>query len=62
MFFKNVKFMFWGEEMLCATYIINRCPSSLIKNRTPYEMWYNHLLAIKLFRNFGCQCYALIPK
>lgn len=53
MFFKNVKLMFWGEAALCATYIRNRCPSSVINNRTPYEMWYNRLAAIKHFRIFG---------
>ena len=53
MFFKNVKLMFWGEAVLYATYIRNRCPSSVINNKSPYEMWYNRLLAIQHFRVFG---------
>ena len=39
MFFKNVKLMFWGEAVLCAVYIKNRCPSAALQNKTPYEMW-----------------------
>ena len=49
MFFKNVKLIFLGEAVLCAAYIINWCPSSVINNRTPYEMWYSHLPAITHF-------------
>lgn len=38
MFFKNVKLIFWGEVVLCATYIINRCTSSIINNKSTYEL------------------------
>ena len=62
MFFKNLKLMSWGEAVLYVAYIRNRCPSSVINNRTPYEMWYNRLPPIKHFRIFSSQCYALIPK
>ena len=49
MFFKNVKLMFWGEVVLCTEYIRNWCPSSVINNRTPYEMWYIHPPTVKHF-------------
>lgn len=63
MFFKNVKFMFWGEEILCGAYIINHCPYSIINNKRPYEMWYNHIPIFQHFRVFfGSQCCALIHK
>jgi len=62
MFFKNVKLMFCGEAVLCAPYIRNHCPSSIINNKYPYEMWYKHLLVVQHFRVFGSICYALIPK
>ena len=62
MFFQNVKLMFWGEAVLCAFYIRNRCPSTAINNKSPYEMWYNHLPTIQHFRVFGSPCFALIPR
>ena len=56
MFFKNVKLMFWGEAVLCVAYINNRCPSSTLQNKTPYEMWHDHLPALQHFRIFGSTC------
>ena len=61
-FFKNVKLMFWGEAIICGVYIKNICPSTVIQNTTPYEMWHGHLLIVKHFRIFGSTCYALIPE
>ena len=62
MFFKNVKLMFWADEVLCAIYIKNRFPSNSMKNKTPYEMWFGHIPSVKHRRVFGSTCYALIPK
>ena len=62
LFFKNVKLMFWADAVLCAVYIKNRCPSSSIRNKTPFEMWHGHIPSVKHFRVFGSTCYALIPK
>lgn len=62
MFFKNVKLMFWGEAMICLTYIHNCCPSSMINNKSPYEMWYSCLSVVQHFRVFCSLCSALIPK
>jgi hypothetical protein len=62
MFFWNVRLIFWGEEVLCAVYILNRCPSTSINNKSPYELWYNRLPVVQHFRVFGSPCFALIPK
>lgn len=61
-FFKNVKLMFWREAILYETNIKNRCPSSVINKKSPYELWYNRLPAVHHFKVFGSTCYALIPK
>nr|KAJ0213966.1 hypothetical protein LSAT_V11C400213910 [Lactuca sativa] len=34
----NVPIKFWGECVLTTMYIINRLPSKVIKNKTPYEV------------------------
>ena len=62
MFFKNVKLMFWADVVLCVVYIKNRFPHNVIRNKTPYEMWYGHIPSVKHLRVFGSTCYALIPK
>jgi hypothetical protein len=61
-FFKNVKLMFWGDAVLCAVYLRNRSPSHALGNKTPYEMWYDRILSVRLLRVFNSTCYALIPK
>nr|GEZ41365.1 integrase, catalytic core [Tanacetum cinerariifolium] len=37
----NIPKRFWGECILTAAYIINRLPSKVIKNKTPYELVWN---------------------
>lgn len=54
--------MFWGEAIICAAYIRNQCPFSVINNATPYELWYDRLPTVQHFRDFGSKCYALILK
>ena len=61
-FFKNVKLLFWADAILCAVHVKNRCLSHAIKNKTPYEMWYDHIPSVRHLRVFGSTCYALIPK
>jgi len=38
MFFKNVKLMFWGDAVVCATYLRNRNPSDLMLLKTRLHM------------------------
>jgi hypothetical protein len=39
-----------------------KCPYHAIKNKTPYEMWYDHIPSVRHLRVFDSTCYALIPK
>ncbi|GJS24278.1 putative RNA-directed DNA polymerase [Tanacetum coccineum] len=34
----NLRIIFWGECVLTAAYVINRMPSDVIGNKTPYEV------------------------
>ena len=61
-FLKNVKLMFWGDTVVCATYLRNKSPSHAIEDKTPHEMWFGHLHPVRYLRVFGSTCYALIPK
>ena len=62
MLFKNVKLMFWGDVVVCGTYLINIIPSHAVEVKTPHEMWFGHLPSVMHLRVFGSTCFALIPK
>ena len=47
---------------MCATYILNRCPTKALHSITPYEAWHGHKPSISHLRVFGCLAYALAPK
>lgn len=53
---------FWAEAVLTANYIRNRCPSRVLRGKSPFEKLYNKLPVVKHFRDFGCDTYSLINK
>uniref|UniRef100_A0A1Y1KVS3 Integrase catalytic domain-containing protein n=1 Tax=Photinus pyralis TaxID=7054 RepID=A0A1Y1KVS3_PHOPY len=53
---------FWGEAVRCATYILNRLPTSAIKpGSTPADLWYNREVSLENIRVFGAKAYAHVP-
>ena len=31
---------FWGEALAAAIHVLNCCPTSALKGKTPYEVWH----------------------
>lgn len=52
----------WCEALNTATYIRNRCPTEVLKNKTPYECWFGKKPTIAHLRTFGCHVVALDKK
>jgi len=51
---------FWGECVLTAVHIINRLPSPLLKNKSPFELLYHRPPLLLHLRVFDCLSYATI--
>lgn len=52
---------FWGEAALTAVYTINRVPSSVLANISPFEKLFNKSPDYTLLRPFGCVSFVLLP-
>ena len=52
---------FWLEAVMCATYVLNRCPTKALQSITPYEAWHGRKPSVAHLRVFGYLAYALVP-
>ena len=57
---KHLPRTFWAEAVLCAVYLLNRCPTKSVRNKTPNEAWSGSKPLVGHLRIFGCIAYAHI--
>lgn len=58
---KHMPRTFWAEAVLCAVYLLNRCPTKSVRNKTPNEAWSGSKPSVGHLRIFGCIAYAHVP-
>ncbi|KAL0534904.1 hypothetical protein IC582_029203 [Cucumis melo] len=51
---------FWGEAALTSVYVINRLPSQVIYNVSPFEQLYGTSPSYSNLKVFGCACFVLL--
>lgn len=52
--------LFWVDAFLHSTYIINRLPTPLLSNDSPFSKLFHHSSDYSLFCIFGCASYPLL--
>ncbi|CAJ2645977.1 unnamed protein product [Trifolium pratense] len=57
---KNLPHKFWGEAVLTAAYILNKCPTKKLKV-VPEEAWCGRKPSVKHLKVFGSLCYKHVP-
>ena len=65
--YHNVPKYLWGEAVLTATYVINRVPSKVLNNQSPFQCLIDFYPDLKLhsplpLKVFGCVCFVHLPK
>ena len=56
----SVPTQFWDEAMCTVVYLINRLPTQLLGNKSPYQLVYHQVPQYSLLKNFGCTCYPCL--
>ena len=57
---KHLPRTFWAEAVLCAVYLLNRCPTKSVRFKRPNEAWSGRKPIVGHLRIFRCIAYARI--
>jgi hypothetical protein len=58
---KNLPYHLWAEAVHTAVYLLNRCPTRALDNKTPFEAYSGRKPGLAHLKIFGCVCYVHIP-
>ena len=53
----NIPLCFWDDAFQTACYLINRLPTTILKNKSPFETLFNSCPNYSLLKIFGCACW-----
>ena len=58
---KDLPSRFWLDAVMCANYVLNRCPIKALKSMTAHEAWNGKIPEIIHMHGFGCLAYVHLP-
>ncbi|KAK9121298.1 hypothetical protein Syun_018915 [Stephania yunnanensis] len=58
---KEVPKSFWADAVQWANHVLNRSPTTIVKDMTPEEAWSGSKPSVEHFRIFGCIGYVHVP-
>ncbi|CAL9029386.1 unnamed protein product [Prunus brigantina] len=58
---KGIHVIFWAEAVSTAVYLQNRCFTTSVLSKTPFEAFTGRKPGIKHLKVFGCICYTHVP-
>lgn len=61
MFHSHVPKRFWGDAVMTACYLINRIPTKILKDISPFEVLNKTKPSLDHLKVFGCVCFVLVP-
>jgi hypothetical protein len=53
----NLPTTFWDEACLTSCYLLNRLPTPLLKNKSPFQKLFNRTPDYTFLKIFGCACF-----
>ncbi|XP_022927115.1 uncharacterized protein LOC111434054 [Cucurbita moschata] len=59
---KDLPKRFWGKATNTIMCLQNRISTKVVKDPTPFEVWYGYKPSSKFVRVFGCLCFIYIPQ
>lgn len=59
---KSIPKKFWPEAAKWSVYVLNRCPTLSLKNKTPEEAWSGNKPTVEHFKVFGCVGHVHVPE
>jgi len=58
----KIPLKFWAEAVNTASYLLNHMTTRVLRDKTPYEIWYGFKPNVDHLKVFGSPCYVLQPK
>jgi transposase InsO family protein len=58
---KEMPVILWAEVVSIAVYLQNRCFTTSVTRKTPFEAFTGRKPGVKHLKVFGCRCYTHVP-